>query len=64
MTYTEYVAILAGLDVAGVTKRYSAPPAQLSTAQHTIGFWQFDSGSPWRRRGRSISRPASGSPPS
>ena len=33
MTYTEYVAILAGLDVAGVVKTYTAPPTQLSTAQ-------------------------------
>ena len=33
MTYTEYTAMLAGLDVAGVTKRYTSPPTQLSTAQ-------------------------------
>jgi hypothetical protein len=33
MTYTEYVAILAGLDVTGVVKVYTAPPTQLSTAQ-------------------------------
>lgn len=33
MTYAEYVATLTALTVAGVTKRYSAPPAQLSTAQ-------------------------------
>ena len=33
MTYTEYAAMLAGLDVAGVVKRYSSPPTQLSTAQ-------------------------------
>ena len=33
MTYTEYVATLAGLTVTGVVKAYSAPPTQLSTAQ-------------------------------
>ena len=33
MTYTEYAAMLAGLDVTGVVKRYSSPPTQLSTAQ-------------------------------
>jgi len=33
MTYTEYAAMLAGLDVTGVVKAYSAPPTQLSTAQ-------------------------------
>ena len=33
MTYTEYAAMLAGLDVTGVTKRYTSPPTQLSTAQ-------------------------------
>lgn len=33
MTYTEYVATLAGLDVSGVVKVYSSPPTQLSTAQ-------------------------------
>lgn len=33
MTYTEYAAMLAGLDVAGVVKRYTSPPSQLSTAQ-------------------------------
>ncbi len=33
MTYTEYTAMLAGLPIAGVTKAYSAPPTQLSTAQ-------------------------------
>ncbi len=33
MTYTEYTAMLAGLDVTGVVKRYSSPPTQLSTAQ-------------------------------
>jgi hypothetical protein len=33
MTYTEYAAMLAGLDVTGVTKAYTAPPTQLSTAQ-------------------------------
>jgi len=33
MTYTEYVATLAGLDVTGVVKVYTAPPTQLSTAQ-------------------------------
>lgn len=33
MTYTEYAAMLAGLNVAGVTKRFTSPPTQLSTAQ-------------------------------
>ena len=33
MTYTEYAAMLSGLDVTGVTKAYNAPPTQLSTAQ-------------------------------
>jgi len=33
MTYAEYVATLTALTVTGVTKRYSAPPSQLSTAQ-------------------------------
>ena len=33
MTYTEYAAMLSGLTIAGVTKAYSAPPTQLSTAQ-------------------------------
>jgi hypothetical protein len=33
MTYTEYVAILAGLSITGVVKAYSSPPTQLSTAQ-------------------------------
>lgn len=33
MTYTEYVATLAGLSVTGVVKAYTAPPTQLSTAQ-------------------------------
>ena len=33
MTYTEYTATLAGLDVTGVVKRYTSPPTQLSTAQ-------------------------------
>jgi len=33
MTYTEYVATLAGLVVTGVVKRYTSPPTQLSTAQ-------------------------------
>lgn len=33
MTYTEYVATLAGLSITGVVKAYSSPPTQLSTAQ-------------------------------
>ena len=33
MTYTEYVAMLAGLTVTGVVKRYPTPPTQLNTAQ-------------------------------
>ena len=33
MTYTEYAAMLSGLDVTGVVKAYTAPPTQLSTAQ-------------------------------
>ena len=33
MTYAEYVAMLAGLTVAGVAKRFNQAPAQLSTAQ-------------------------------
>lgn len=33
MTYTDYAAMLAGLQVAGVTKRFTSPPTQLSTAQ-------------------------------
>ena len=33
MTYTEYVATLAGLTVTGVVKAYTSPPTQLSTAQ-------------------------------
>ena len=41
-----------------------APVAAGLPRQQHHRFWQFDSGSPWRRRGRSISRPAGGSPPS
>ena len=44
MTYTEYVAILAGLDVAGVVKTYTAPPTQLSTAQLPAQWARLPSG--------------------
>jgi len=44
MTYTEYVAILAGLDVAGVVKVYTAPPTQLSTAQLPAQWARLPSG--------------------
>jgi hypothetical protein len=44
MTYTEYVAILAGLDVAGVVKTYTAPPTQLSTAQIPAQWARLPSG--------------------
>jgi hypothetical protein len=44
MTYTEYVAILAGLDVAGVVKAYTAPPTQLSTAQLPAQWARLPSG--------------------
>lgn len=33
MTYAEYTALLAGLAVTGVTRRFNSPPSQLSTAQ-------------------------------
>jgi hypothetical protein len=32
MTYAEYTAMLSGLTVSGVAKRFTAAPAQLSTA--------------------------------
>ena len=32
MTYTQFVEMLAALEVTGVQRRFSAPPAQLSTA--------------------------------
>jgi hypothetical protein len=33
VSYTEFVATLSGLTVAGVRKVYTSPPVQLSTAQ-------------------------------
>jgi hypothetical protein len=44
MTYTEYVATLAGLTVTGVVKAYSAPPTQLSTAQLPAQWARLPSG--------------------
>ena len=44
MTYTEYTATLAGLDVTGVVKRYGAPPTQLSTAQLPAQWARLPSG--------------------
>jgi len=44
MTYTEYVATLAGLDVTGVVKSYTAPPTQLSTAQLPAQWARLPSG--------------------
>ena len=44
MTYAEYVATLTALTVTGVTKRYSAPPAQLSTAQLPAMWTRLPSG--------------------
>lgn len=44
MTYTEYVATLAGLSITGVVKAYSAPPTQLSTAQLPAQWARLPSG--------------------
>lgn len=44
MTYTEYVATLAGLSITGVVKAYSSPPTQLSTAQLPAQWVRLPSG--------------------